>query len=126
MGWLMRKFSALSAALASVLLTSPAHAAPDLLGTQWESEDCGVLFTFDEYGYDGTEIWGETEPDQWGVFIQTKATEVFGFWWIDGETLYLGYEDGFTAQTPISSDVFELTYTIDGERRACEFRPATD
>lgn len=119
----MRKIPALSAALAGALLASPAQAAPDLLGTQWESEDCGVLFTFDEYGYDGTEIWGETEPDQWGIFIQTKATEIFGLWWIDGETLNLEYDDGFIAQTPISSDLFELDFTINGERRACEFRP---
>ena len=124
----MRKFSAMSAALAGVVLTSPAFAAPDLLGTQWESEGCGVLLTFDEYGYDATDIWGETEPDQWGVVIQTKATEVFGFWWIDGETLYLNFDDDYEdpIAIPMSSDVFVVDYAINGERRACEFRPAQE
>jgi hypothetical protein len=119
----MRKFSTLPTAFAVALMTLPAVAAPDVLGTQWESEGCGVLLTFDEYGYDATDIWGETEPDQWGVVIQTKATEVFGFWWIDGETLYLRFDEE-SVKIPMSSDVFVVDYSINGERRACEFRPA--
>jgi len=121
----MRKFSILPTAFAVALMTLPAIAAPDLLGTQWESEGCGVLLTFDEYGYDATDIWGETEPDQWGVFIQTTATEIFGFWWIDGETLYLRFDE-VSVEIPISSEVFVADYTINGEHRVCEFRPARE
>lgn len=104
----MRKYSALPAALAGALLTSPALAAPDLTAAAWVDDECMDAFRF----YDG------------GAFHEMDvAGDFFGTWRLDGDTLILQYEDGNVMQTVISSDVFVLNFkTRDGDY-VCEFRP---
>lgn len=106
----MRKIHMLAVALAGAVLALPALAAPNLAGTTWTDDECMTAFEF------GTDFrFLEYDVDD---------NERLGLWRYDAGMLYLAYSDGGSVQTPISDDLFELSYPYsNGERYTCWFTP---
>ncbi len=108
----MWKIHMLAAALAGAFLALPALAAPSLAGKTWTDDECMIAF---EFRADFSFI--EHDMDE-------KRT---GRWRLDAGTLYLQIDGGESVQTPISDDMFGITYPFrdgGGGHFSCSFMPS--
>lgn len=104
----MRKICVLSAALAAFLQAAPAFAEPNLAGTTWADDYCMVAFEF--------------HADYTFLEYDVMDDEYRGRWSVSGGTLYLYYDNGESVQTPISDEMFSLSYGS-SEDDVCYFIP---
>lgn len=104
----MRKICTLPAALAVLLLAAPALAEPNLAGTTWADDYCMVAFEF--------------HADYTFLEYDVTDAEYPGRWSVSGGMLYLSYDNGENVQTPISDEMFSLSYGS-SEDDVCYFVP---
>ncbi len=106
----MRRIHMPVAVLAGVLLVLPAVAAPNLAGTTWTDDECMTAFEF--------------RADSSFLEYDVDDNERTGQWRQETGVLYLQYDGGGSVQTPVSDDLFELSYPYsNGERYTCWFTP---
>lgn len=105
----MRGIHMLVAALAGVFLALPAGAAPNLANKTWIDRECMMAF---EFGPDSRFL-------EFGMDYDGRT----GRWWHEAGMLYLQYDGGGNVQTPISDEMFELTYPYASGSYTCRFTP---
>lgn len=101
----------LSLIVLSVFLCGAAQAQPMLTGKTWTGESCLVDFLFDDNGR-----FGE---------YNDEGENHYGEWEVDGDILYLVYDDMSYQQAEVRDGVFSVYY-YDGpdETHSCEFSAA--